>query len=589
MNEIIFSKEKIQDFIRYEITFEQLTGANDPRDILIRCEGRYQISFDDCLAAFRHMLEKKISYIDLYQKWYEVIVSMADEVNLSGAFGYEGTSFGNIDFESAMMRLPFNREAALCMVFGMLYQIPFEPEINISDFADIHEYLDILECVVYNEELPIQKWHLTLMQKMRFLIVLAEKREIDLVDQPLKDLFRNSLEEMCEKGMYDALRIKAYCCLFGNTVYEKDYPLAKEYLEILVDEMQDVYAANALGYMYEKGLGCDPDYETAYAYYSVAAFADVEMAALHVADCLETGRGCPRSNDAAMHQVRMIYTKLKRPFIEGDYGCCFAEAAYRMGNYCRFGIGTGEDQMLAYSYYLDAMNALNQRMHYEQTQMDEELKEKLQNAIGDMEATIGGFIHDRENVLQEPVVLDRILSGGIPLEMHVQPLENDECLIILQRADHLPGNHLLLTVESMSYSRLKEKIVLIVKGFHWIDGERKEPVSFGSLGYNVFTKTTVLYANGQVAASFHADAFVFTDDRPDEWQDEEPLDFVRIQKEDGKREDYMNAIPGLKSGDHVLVEDGEGVVVNAFSMRKYEMPEKKYLHVIQKIMSHRLS
>lgn len=589
MNELICSIDKLRSFIRYEITFEELTGSSQTKDILIRCEDPFRISFDDCHAAFQNMMRKKITYINLYQKWYDVIIAMADEINLAGAFGYEGVSFRNIDFENALMRFPFNREAALCMVFGMIYQIPFDPEINISDFADIHEYLDILDCVIYNEELPISQWHLTLMQKMRFITILAERTEIDLVEQPLKDLFEDCLEEMCEKGMYDALRIKAYCCLFGNTVYEKDYPLAKEYLEILVDEIQDVYAGNALGYMYEKGLGCDPDYEMAYSYYSMAAFADVEMAALHVADCLEKGWGCPKSYDAAIHQVRTVYTKLKRPFIEGDYGCCFAEAAYRMGNYCRFGIGTQEDQMLAYSYYLDAMNALNQRMHYDRTGMDEELKEKLLNAISEMEATIGGFIHDRESMLKEPVVMDRILSGGVPLEMTVKPIDENDCLLILQRADHLAGNHLLLTVESMSYSCLKEKIVLIAKGFHWIGDEKKEPVSFGSLGYNLYTNTTYLYANNEAVAVFGADSFIFTDDRPENWQEEEPEDYVRIQKEDGTREDYRNTIPGLKRGDHVLVEDGEGVVVNTFSMRKYEMPVKEYLNVAQKITAHRFS
>mgnify|MGYP007101911026 CR=1 FL=1 len=194
--------------------------------------------------------------------------------------------------------------------------------------------------------------------------------------------------------------------------------------------------------------------------------------------------------------------------------------------------------------------------------------------------------------MKNPVLIERILSGGFKLLMKVKKCDEKDSLLVIQRA-YGPEDKVLLTVENMSYSRLKNTVSIVAKGFRWVSEEPKDgEVIFDSIGYRNDGKAVFLN-HKDYSVCFMADEYLFVDDRPLDWQQQELCGYARIQKEDGTREDYVNHIPGLKCGDHVLVEDGEkskeGVVVHTFFMKEYEMPEKKYANVIQKIAAYRLS
>lgn len=589
---------RMKAFLRGELTRQDLFGNMNTGDFDIVLPEEYRITFEDVLHALHIFQEQKLTYNQIYTNWYNDIVALADDIGLPEAAGCGNMMFRFIDMDEALGRIPFSREAALLDVMSLLYQMPLADGGSFDAEADLDECIEMMENILYNEERPIYDWKLTMIQKMKYAMYLFDHEQIDLVDQPHRDLFRRCVDDACEEGIYDAMRIKAFCSYGGCSVYPCDWELAREYFEILTDEVEDAMAANALGYIYYYGRCSEgvPDYDLAFRYFALGAFAGVYESMYKTADMLAEGQGVPRNTTAAMNQVRFVYSHTKTPFTEGIYSIAFADAALRMGDYHRDGIGTEPDQMLAYSYYLDASLAIRLRMQYDKSYGDDTVYENIQKALADMEKKLGKFVHESSSRMHDPALIDRMLSGGYALQMQIEKNEKDEVILVFERPEHDPQKKILLTIENMSYSALKDKVVLTAEDFSGRSLQPGMSVTFDRIGYDIDTGETIFYDRGNEAGRIFADAFVFEDDRPQGWQSEETLDFVRVLIPDLQEQyDYICPLPGLKRGDDVLVETKygtkQGTVVSTFICRLSEMPGKPetYKPVLQKIMVQRLS
>ena len=91
--------------------------------------------------------------------------------------------------------------------------------------------------------------------------------------------------------------------------------------------------ANTLGYIAYYGRCEDgiPDYETAYKYFSFAAFNGVYEAQYKIADMFQKGNGVTRSPETAQGMIQRLYNENLRYIQRGIFASKFADVALRMG------------------------------------------------------------------------------------------------------------------------------------------------------------------------------------------------------------------------------------------------------------------
>lgn len=582
------TKEIIRKFLRGEMDFETFTGYI-PMNYLIRYPNAVSITFEDVLTALKNMHGKGYSMTDVQSEWYGMILDMADYIGLAKAAGLEKITMDENDLQTAFTRLPFSRENVFLLVLAIIHTsvITLSPDQEYRD--DVQECIGMMENTLYNEERAVRDWKLSTLQQMRFIADCFERERIDLLDAQHKELFRRCTDECADEGIYDAMRIKAFCCYGGNTVYPCDWRLAADYFHILVDEVEDPMAANALGYIYYYGRLNDgtPDYETAYKYFSLGAFCGVYESMYKCADLLEKGNGIPKNGIAAMNQVRNVYIQTKTAFINGVYSIAFADAALRYGNYCRDGIGTARDPYLALSYYLDARTAILYRMRYDQSYGDDEVYKNIMDAISGMEKELGPDVRHQESREKEPILINRMLSGGYPLKLTFRKTKKDMKLVFSRGDD---GENMLLTVESMLYSRLKESFEMTAENVRFASME-EGVIIFDQIAYDVYTGETVFAEGTSEILRLQADMFVFRDDRDSAEISSDPLLCAAVYLDSiQENREYICEIPGLKRGDHVILSDEdhhEGTIVRLFYA--YETETAGWHRVMQKIGARFLS
>ena len=583
------TKEIIRQFLRGEMDLDTFTGYI-PMNYLIRYPDAVSVTFEDVLAALKNMRSKGWTMADVQSEWYGMILDMADYIGLARAAGLEKITMDEQDLQTAFSRLPFSREEVFLLVLAIIQTSVLSLDPNQEYRDDLQECIEMMENTLYNEERSVHDWKLSTVQQMRFITDCFEKERIDLLDTQQKELFKRCTDECADAGVYDAMRIKAFCCYGGNTVYPCDWGLAADYFRILVDEVEDPMAANALGYIYYYGRLNDgePDYESAYRYFSLGAFCGVYESMYKVADLLEKGNGIPKNGMAAMNQVRNVYIQTKTAFINGIYSIAFADAALRYGNYYRSGTGVGRDPYLALSYYLDARTAIMYRMRYDQSYGDESVYRKIMDAVSAMEKELGTDVRHPESREKEPILINRMLSGGYPLKLSVRRISKTDMKLVFSRGDD--GENMLLTVESMLYSRLAESFEMTAENVRYASMYEGE-VIFDQVAYDVYTGETVFAEGTAEVMRLQADAFVFKDDRdPAEITgDPLPCAVVFLSGLNENRE-YICEIPGLKRGDHVILSDEEhheGTVVRLFYA--YETETAGWQRVLQKIGARFLS
>ncbi len=569
-------------FLRYEIAYSQIYV--DPAQAGVR------ISFEDVLSALRRIDSEKIPMLKVLNEWMDPLYSIGDEIGLPDALGFENTSTADILLDEIIGRSPLNRENTMYHVLGYMWHAPQMFSDDASFFHEVHDWLEMMENTLWNEERPMYEWKLTAMQKMHYVMDLFQNEMIDLTDGAHQELFRRSLDELCEEGIYDALKIKAFCCMDGNTVYDRDVRLASEYFEACAREDEDPMAANALADLYLQGDLNDgiPQYDLAYKYYSVAAFSGVYESILRCADLLLDGHGVPRNAMAAYNQILYVYTHTKQQFTEGVYSIAFADAAVRMGDCWMNGIPGEPDVKLAYSYYLDAETAIRMRMRYDKCRGDDALYRRIQTAVHKTASLLGDECMQKESDMPEPLLIDRMLSGGFPLRMRCRRTE-DGMDLIFSRVEPAAADYILLTVEGMSSSALKKEVLLHAQGCE--DLAEDTDIIFSAVGFDYLAKRTYLYDQKNEVCAFTCSSFILKDDRPENWTDQPLAAYVNVQLNDGTRCEYRSDVPGLKRGDRVAVPsvygELEGKVVTVFRARPYQVPEiTDDMHVLRKLSLH---
>ena len=583
MTEMKTDTETIRKFLNFDIGWSDVCQGYDD---IPSWEGECRIAYTDVLNALYRMQERHVGVIACDSEYIQPLIRIADRIHLCDAIGYPGRSIQEINWNEALGRVPFKRESTLFSVLAYMYHEADMLENGEDRELIVDDWIEMMENTLDNELVPMSQWQLSGIQQMHYIMYIHENNLVDYIDDDERELFGKCLDAMCDQGVYAALRIQADCCAGGNMAYDCDWDYAREVYEILVSEQEDIYAALMAGRIWLEGTSSDgTDYEKAWKYLSMASMAHVHAAMLSCAEMLRDGKGVPVNRMLAVNMARDVYEESRKAFTDHYYGTIFADAAIFIGDCYRDGIGGPDDPMMAMSYYLDAENALKKRLCYAQFVTDEDLMKTLQEKIETLQNSYGALFTAVEDSRNDPLVLDRLLSGNNELSLRV---ENNEEGTVLEVTRLNPNDLMLLTMEQMMYSALLERVRIQVPEMVSCSIGNGEAVLFDRITYDEKTGTTSLWYRGAVTGSIRPDVFVFRDEMymKDRLAMQYTFAAVRLSKED-KVSFYLADHFEVKHGDRVIVEERgrmvEGTVAWTFRSTLAQMPHTAdpYTHILR--------
>lgn len=219
-----------------------------------------------------------------------------------------------------------------------------------------------------------------------------------------------------KKGWPEALEVMGYASYGGNEIFPEDWKMAEYCFKKLIatEQKPSPFYYNSLGYIYYYGRTNDakPDYQKAYAYYSVAAIHGVYEAMYKVADMLIAGKGVPKNEEAGALLVERVALENRELLERGHYDCKFADAALRLGKLFEDGIGRDKDLETAFSLYLQAEFAIRKRMEAYNFYGDAAVSRNIERAMRRVEQKLPKDYFKEALVSDNPYLAGALLQGS---------------------------------------------------------------------------------------------------------------------------------------------------------------------------------
>jgi len=339
-NTIFVTLNKLADFAKFAADWNDIAADCDA-DPMADCEfeGTYPLTLEDVKEALTYVRDGKVSNDKfLMGWWFPLVLKCDDALMIRDIFTGQSAPSGSIE-----PVLPLTDDDMLVYVLDCLADYS-NSDLARNGSAPVTEYLDIdallSEIETHEEEndLPAESRHFSERMRERFIMQLDNDILLGDSDEGTLRLWRKFTDELAEMGNFNAMRIKAYACYGGNNVYECDWKESARLLDILWRKHSFGQAANTLGYIYYYGrISPDgkPDYEKAFFYFSIGSTYGIVESKYKLADMFVNGYYVARNEKLARDIVGELYGDTRYRFEYGDYGCEFADVAYRMGRLFR--------------------------------------------------------------------------------------------------------------------------------------------------------------------------------------------------------------------------------------------------------------
>ena len=337
---IFMTQDKLIDLCRYDIGWIEIVGGNDldaypDSGFDVQCENEYPMMLSDLKTALSHFEEEKLSFDDFaFDWWCPVTTYFYEDLCLDELLGPDPDNICDLP-------LPPLAETDEDMIITIMIKIAKIADTTVgtdnfpkgtaSDALDIPGLLNLIETYEDNKELPPEERTYTKDQMLVFLnhwdnsLLLADAPE-DVIRR-----FVQFTDILCKQHVFEALKIKAFACKGGNSAFPCDYNEAVRLLNILLKEFGFGYAANALAFIYYEGrLTGKPDYDKAFAYFSIASNYNVSEAKLMFADMLLLGQAGNPDPILACNIYLQVYNDARIRFEAGDYNNNLPESALRV-------------------------------------------------------------------------------------------------------------------------------------------------------------------------------------------------------------------------------------------------------------------
>ena len=339
------TQDKLIDLCRYDIGWIETVGGSDldaypESGFDVQCENEYPMLLSDLKTALMHFEEDKTSFKDFaFDWWCPITTYFYEDLCLDELLGPDPDNI----FEFPLPPLPETDEDMLVTILIRIARVADTisedskfPTGTASDVIGIPTLLNLIDNYEENRELPPEE---RTYSKDQMLVFLNHwDNDLLLSDAPSEVIahFTEFTNILCEQHVFEALKIKAFACNGGNSVFKCDYEEAVRLLTILLKEFGFGYAANALGFIYYDGkLTGKPDYDKAFACFSIASNYNVTEAKLKFADMLLLGDAGNPDPILAYNIYLQVYHDSRIRFESGDYASHLPESALRIARALR--------------------------------------------------------------------------------------------------------------------------------------------------------------------------------------------------------------------------------------------------------------
>ena len=419
--------------------------------------------------------------------------------------------------------------------------------------------------------------------------------DIDKQSEATQKLYKECLDYCCDvKKDPKAIQRRGYCYYCGTKIYPNDWIKARDAFIEYYQMTGDASAANTLGYIYYYGRcnGGVPEYEQAFKYFSIGHAYSYFESTYKLADMLAHGYGVVKDGESANHLYYGVYKQNLKRFIRGDFECKFADAALRMGNVFRDGIGAAVDMETAYFYYLQADYAIRKRTENANQYGDTVVFNGIRKALEETrkEYTETG----RKEKYIYPGWTKWTLIKHRRCKLTIKELKNGVLAIDakpLKRHDENEPPQMLITIPRADYCELKKKIrIKTAPNSRYGTLDEKHEIIFDSVEYDWGERKTSFYLYDELTGEIYTEYYTLTapaKKKPELTGAIHHLVSVLFE-ESGRCYDYLCDDESVKVDDIVIVKgyDGEKAVKVVAVSDKYEselvLPIEKYKKIIRK-------
>lgn len=565
-------------FVRGEISLTKLTGGVHIIPEYVEIDSKaYKVTVNDLLAGAKHYEEMMPE--DIF-RWLDTIMMFEDDISFSAQpWAYIQDAVKEKDF------LGYIHDEMVNFLWAIW---DGESEEFIREYIkNIREQLEqwiASDGRVYPEEIR------------QIIAVQYDCNNIDGQSEATQQLFKECLDYCCDvKKDPKAIQRRGYCYYCGTKIYPNDWYKARDAFLDYYQMTGDASAANTLGYIYYYGRcnGGVPEYEKAFKYFSIGHAYSYFESTYKLADMLANGYGVVKDGESANHLYWSVYKENLKRFIRGNLECKFADAALRMGNCFRDGIGTEKDLETAYYYYLQADYAIRERTKAANHYGDTVVFDGIQKAIVEVrkEYTDKG----RTEQLVYPGWTKWTLIKHRRCKLVIKELKEGVLALdatVLKRRDEKEAPRMLITVPKADYCALRKKIrIKTAPESHYKIFSGKPEIIFDSIEYDWKERKTCFYLYDDLEGEIFTSCYSFTAPAKKKMERTGQMYyFVSVCfEENGRCYDYLCGDASVTKGDFVVVNgyDGEKRVKVVNVTDKYEselgLPIERYKKIVRKI------
>ena len=429
---------------RLEIPVEEIFKEPEGTEEICR------LSNEDLLAALQNLKEKDWTPKELYEKW--------------SRFTDEQLTLGRFKFAPETGELGW-------MMVNLITSCAEE----LKDRDDLRGYIDYALMI---EDLQLAQqggkkkeprtWRYTDMSKLDNIEELDDEDfQVMLSTKEVRE-YRDIIEELISRNYPEAIYIKAYSCYVGDRLYKNNWKMSRDLLLQLMDhpDVEDedkCWYANMLGYIYYYGRTNrgKAQYEEAARYFMIGALAGIHESMYKLADLYIAGKGVLKNEEIGVRLIVQVYRESRDEFLSGDHLCKFADAALRMGNLYRDGIGVYPSQETALYYYLIADLAIRLRMEEFDYIGDTKVAATIREELAKIRGGAPEKKHPRQMITDSPFILREAMKEGRLAEFKVERLKRGIKLTAIRVPAFLEqcAPAMLMVLPEWDYCRVVDKVV----------------------------------------------------------------------------------------------------------------------------------
>ena len=423
----------------YDVTLLPLAAT---KDIIIECKRDRKFTLNDLAQVLEKVIVSKNDAAVFFFTWFEpLILHFYDVLKLDRLYGE-----GNASIEAyRLTMMPVTDDDLLAWMLSYILSLYRDMSL-VQVHVPASEYINaeaLLRMIDYQDEenmLPVEERHYMEEIKDDFIRELDNDLILKDADRYTKKLFIRYVNELCELNNFNALRIKGFACLGGNSVFKCDFREAARCMEILWKEGGFGYAANTLGFICLEGRLTDgvPDYDQAFRYFSIGHAFGISESTFKLAEMFMEGVCVAKNPEMAASLLEHLYIDARYRFEQEDFEGAFAEAAMHMGqlqlkvfNDNPVGFKFMHDQAL--DFFLQSKYALMRRSPYGMSHSDRKISEIVDERLRELSAGVKVYKSSYTTSYPGPVrdFLSYRPSGTYSLELKV--LKNSKIKITIRR------------------------------------------------------------------------------------------------------------------------------------------------------------